>query len=379
MDNLISKVCIFIAQEKGLTYSSITKSGVTRTFDFPVLYKNILMANYPSIPNYDTELKNLHDLRNIFQHGFESITLGIRPEYGKRYVAITEKIMKEIGIVDPNEDIEPSSFLKLDISDESIIQDDMTNETLRKEAFIELEQLFEKKTGKRFSEPKYDPRFEVHEIERTISLDMRIKVLPIKIKDLLFDKTQYEELKKYLERNASRGPYIDSISQAPIFGELSISREYLTYISDKPMIGSIIIKNNGAIIYNWRFSQSSRNNQNWLQDYYMCAYFLGFLDFLFKLYDYINYSGSIEIIFEIKGIKNWIYSPISKKIPIEHSYSYNEDDFNPIKKVINLDDLEGIDFRFKITKDIMSDMLLGYGYTNEYKIPNDFMKFYKKL
>lgn len=71
-DNLISKICIFIAQEKGLTYSSIIKSGVTRTFDFPVLYKNILMANYPSIPDYDTELKSLHDLRNIFQHGFES-------------------------------------------------------------------------------------------------------------------------------------------------------------------------------------------------------------------------------------------------------------------------------------------------------------------
>ncbi|KKM98973.1 hypothetical protein LCGC14_1152600 [marine sediment metagenome] len=60
-------------------------------------------------------------------------------------------------------------------------------------------------------------------------------------------------------------------------------------------------------------------------------------------------------------------------------YSYNEDDFNPIKKEINLDDLEGIDYRFKITKDILSDMLLGYGYTDEYKIPNDFIKFYKKL
>ncbi len=104
-----------------------------------------------------------------------------------------------------------------------------------------------------------------------------------------------------------------------------------------------------------------------------------FFYFLVKLYDYINYSGSIEIIFEIKGIQNWIYSPISKKIPIEHFYSYNEDDFNPIKKEINLDDLEGIDYRFKITKDILSDMLLGYGYTDEYKIPNDFIKFYKKL
>lgn len=378
VDNLISKICIFIAQEKGLTYSSTTKSGATRTFNFPVLYKNILMANYPSVPDYETKVKSLHDLRNIFQHGSESITLSIRYEYAKSYVEITETILKEIGVVNLNEDIKPSDFLKISVIDESIIQNDMNHEYLRKEALIELEKLFKKKTGNLFTERSYDPRFEVHEIETTISIDMRIIVLPLKIGGKLFDKTHYKDLKKYLERNASKGPYIDSISQAPIFGELTISREYLSHISNNPMIGSIIIKNNGSIIYNWRYSESSRKKQNWIQDYYMCAYFLGFLDFLSKLYNYINFSDSTEIIFEIKGIQNWIYSPISKKVPIEHFYSYNENEFIPIKKVLNLEDLKGIDFRFKITKDIFSDMLLGYGYTDEYKIPYDFMKFYKK-
>lgn len=378
VDNLISKICILIAQEKGLSYSSKPKSGRIWTFNFDDLYKNILMPNYQSIPDYDTEIKSLHKLRNIFQHSSESITLSIRPEYAKRYVEITENILKEIGIVDPNEDIEPSSFLKGDISDESVILDEVKNEALRKKALIELEELFERKCGRSPSERKHDPRFEVYEIERTIHLDMLIKVVPMDYKDRIFDKTQYANLKRYLERSANKGPYIDSKDQASIFGELAIGRGYLAHISDSPMIGTIFIKNNGLIIYNWRDSENKGEDPILLQDYYMCAYFLGFIDFLYKFYTHINYSGLIEVIFEMKGLRNWNYSPISKKLVKKHYYSYNEDDFEPIKKKIKLVDLEKIKFRFDIVKDLLSEVLLGYGFSNGYKIPDDFIRFYQE-
>ncbi|MFW9897563.1 MAG: hypothetical protein ACFFD7_17290, partial [Candidatus Thorarchaeota archaeon] len=35
IDNFISKVCILVGEEEGITFERITKSGKVKTFDFP--------------------------------------------------------------------------------------------------------------------------------------------------------------------------------------------------------------------------------------------------------------------------------------------------------------------------------------------------------
>ena len=59
VDNLISKICIFIAQENHLAYQTISSKGNKKTFDFPKLYKEILRPLYPNVPYYDKEIKKL--------------------------------------------------------------------------------------------------------------------------------------------------------------------------------------------------------------------------------------------------------------------------------------------------------------------------------
>lgn len=118
VDNLIAKICIYIAQENNLPFQTTTKKGRKKTYNFPRLYKEILKPLYPKIPEYDKEIQDLHNLRNLFQHGEESITLGIRSEIASEYVNMTEIILREIGIFAKDENIDPTNYLKEELNKE---------------------------------------------------------------------------------------------------------------------------------------------------------------------------------------------------------------------------------------------------------------------
>jgi len=68
IDNLILKICMFVAIDKNEEYNIFTSSSKNRTKDFPVLYRDVLVNHYFTVLDYDQEVKYHHTRRNIFQH-----------------------------------------------------------------------------------------------------------------------------------------------------------------------------------------------------------------------------------------------------------------------------------------------------------------------
>ena len=53
VDNLILKVCMFVAKDKNEEFKIFKSPSRSKTKDFPQLYKDILNVHYHSMPDYD--------------------------------------------------------------------------------------------------------------------------------------------------------------------------------------------------------------------------------------------------------------------------------------------------------------------------------------
>ena len=201
-------------------------------------------------------------------------------------------------------------------------------------------------------------------------LEMRILVYPLFPKETFVTRNEYDEMKRKLERNTSRGLYIDSISPAHIFNGLNVDQNGFYSISNHDLVGSIIIRKNGIIIYNLHFSKESSNKRELLQTYYMAAYLLGLLELLLFFYNEIKYDGEIKLIFDVINIQEWKYSPYPSYIPYDDR-EFSDAEFTPIEKSFHVRNLEDQDNKFKIVEDIFGEMILGYGVTRGFSIPSD--------
>lgn len=98
-DNIISKLALSVTMEKlqqGYSINYKNNNGFVKNFKW--MYENVLEQFY-TVPKYNDLVKKFHRDRNIYQHRYDSISLGIRKEFAIAYVQIVEDIMKEIGIV----------------------------------------------------------------------------------------------------------------------------------------------------------------------------------------------------------------------------------------------------------------------------------------
>ncbi|MHA1414335.1 MAG: hypothetical protein ACTSO4_17190 [Promethearchaeota archaeon] len=373
VDNLITKICIFIAKEKNLSYKTTTSSGRERTYDFPKLYRDILMKEYPNVPDYDKEIKRLHKLRNFFQHGSGSIELSIRKEFAEDYIKKVGKILNEIGI--DIKDIEAISSIEVSQASlrEEIKADEKSTSEQINNIVDELEDFFVERC-KKFKRISTSSRFfKVMEKDQSIPLEMYIKIIP----DIIIERSLFndnlEEIKEYLEKN-KYGPPTDSIILAEIFGELSISRELLYHCSDQEMVGSIIINKKGFILYHWSYNERKENNS--LPTNYMCAYMLGLLDFIYKFYRKVGINQSFKLIIDLKGIEDWSFSPLPKYLLKNHVYRFTNKEFKPIEKNIEMKELELIENRFNIITDVFTKILRDFGYPGQYVVPPEIKNFY---
>lgn len=119
IDNLILKICMFVANDKNdINNIFKTKKGklTTKTKDFPDLYKDILMNHYPNVPDYDNEVNARHFDRNFFSHSDQSLALNIRKEFVVLYVKIAEKIMEITNIIPKIASIKCPKHLHYDTS-----------------------------------------------------------------------------------------------------------------------------------------------------------------------------------------------------------------------------------------------------------------------
>jgi len=358
VDNLILKICIFLAQENNIPYSTTSSKGKKKTYNFPKLYKDILSILFPNVPDYNKQIQRLHNLRNLFQHGSESITLGIRSEFAIEYVRLTELILKEIGVIDKSKTIESSNYLKAQYLKIKLKDGKLSDSQAQVDEnliFMKLEEI-EKEFGEQI----------LAQMVKS-DLDIRIIVYPLLDKGELFGASQFTELKIYLEKETKNGPHIDSFP-APIFGDLSITREGLQHISKYRLVGSILVQRDGLIIYNWSYGEKKDPNRETLPIYYMSVYLLGFINFLIKFYNKINYKEDIKLIFKLTNIPNWKYSAQPDFIIGRHKSSFKHRNFTPFKSSYNIKDLDTKESKMKLLQEIFNEILLGYGFSNGFKL-----------
>lgn len=368
VDNLISKICIFVAQENNLTYQRSSSKGNKKTFNFPKLYKEILATFYPKVPDYDKEINKLHNQRNLFQHGTESISLGIRPEFAIEYVRLTEIILKEVGIIEKDKTAEPTNFLKAQYSKEKL------NVELLEESktHFDEEALINKLT-------KLEKEFEQNIISQEVKsdLDMRIKAYPLLNTGELFETSQFSELKDYLETETKNGPPIDSFP-TQIFNNLSVTREGLQYISSSSLIGSILIQREGLILYDWRYGLKRDPYNETLPVQIMSAYLLGFLYFLSKFFNKLKYLGEIKIVFSVSNIPNWKYSSLPRFMYDRPKTNFQHSSFRPYEGIYTIKELSSKEGKQRLLQEIFNEILLCYGDSQGFKLGDNLTAFLEK-
>lgn len=368
VDNLISKICIFIAQEKSLTYQTTSSKGNKKTFDFPKLYKKILSPLYPNVPNYDKEIKKLHAQRNLFQHGSESITLGIRPEFAIEYVRLTEIILKKVGIIEKDKTVEPTNYLKAQYSKEKPKVEYLEGSR----AHFDEEALFNKLTK---LEKEFDQNITSQNVKS--DLNMRIIAYPLLNTGGLFKISQISELKDYLEIETKYGPPIDSFP-TQIFNNLSVTREGLQYLSSSRFIGSILIQREGLVLYDWRYGLKKDPYNETLPVQFMSAYVLGFIYFLSKFFNKLRYLGGIKIIFSVLNIPNWKYSPHPKFIFDRPKFNFQHSSFKPFEGIYTIKELSSKEGKQRLLQEIFNEILLGYGDSKGFRLGENLTAFLEK-
>lgn len=207
-------------------------------------------------------------------------------------------------------------------------------------------------------------------ISITRDFEMRILTYPLFPRENLFNREQFPDLKDKLERNVSRGLMIDSISPAIIFNELDVDQNGFYSISRRDLFGNVIIKKNGFIIYNFHYNKEDSNPRELLPTYYMAAYFLGLLELLLFFYNEVEYEGELNLFFNIHNIHEWKYSRYPSYIPYDDK-EFSNGVFKPIERRFHVKALEDKEGRFKVVEDIFSEMILGYGETTRYNIPDE--------
>jgi len=115
-DNLLCKICIFIAINEGRNdeiwiYEKGKKTD--RTKNHKKLYITFLEKNKRyNIEPYKPNLEFLHEKRNFYQHDPKSIEYGLRRADSIKYVEKVEEIMKKFEIIKSYDQTEPSNYLR---------------------------------------------------------------------------------------------------------------------------------------------------------------------------------------------------------------------------------------------------------------------------
>lgn len=111
-DNVLSKVCMLVGIEKNrkdLVYEH--PYGRKKTKDFDVLYRTILEKYYPNVPIYNDIIRQYHRNRNTYNHDIVSLDFSIRKPLAINYINCVEDILREVGYLGMNEQIESSHLI----------------------------------------------------------------------------------------------------------------------------------------------------------------------------------------------------------------------------------------------------------------------------
>ncbi len=212
-------------------------------------------------------------------------------------------------------------------------------------------------------------------------LEFHFVVFPIKSqKNFFFEKKDYERIRRIFI-TSNYGPGFIRSSYNYLFNELTFLRSGIYSIRnvDYPS-GNIFISKEGIIIFHYYYRKTWVKPENYkrFNSYYISGVFLGFFDFLYQFFDNFNFKGNISLSLNITKISDWKFSPISMDFPVDEDayYYFKPESFKPYLKNLDLNELQIKDNRIKFVQEIMSEILLDFGYERDFKIDPRILKEY---
>ena len=97
-------------EEEGINYKYVNNRGTEQKKGFYWLYNNILKQTYPDVPDY-SDIKKLHEQRNIYQHSEWSITFHYNKEFSRNYIKIAKNILIATNIINIGNEIKQIIYL----------------------------------------------------------------------------------------------------------------------------------------------------------------------------------------------------------------------------------------------------------------------------
>lgn len=212
-------------------------------------------------------------------------------------------------------------------------------------------------------------------------LEFRINAYPVLSQNIMFNRKDYKEFKDYF-LNKSYGPKNITEDFNYITRGLVPHRKGFYYINknlNQFLGGNTWISTEGFIIFHFYYNDfRPYGTKKRLPTYYTSQFLLGFFDFIEKFYSKFNYSKEIKLEFMIWNLKEWKYTPISSKVPVEDDafYRCKNENFEPYLFSTDSNDLKEKGKKIKLVEEILTEILLEFEYNGEFKIDPEILEQY---
>lgn len=125
--------------------------------------------------------------------------------------------------------------------------------------------------------------------------------------------------------------------QCVLVNEISTSDVGWYFNNDDKFGGSILVRTDGIILYNWHYDYGDLNKD--FQSVLTSAYFSMFTCFLCQFYSIIGYVGRIHIEIKMDGIELCKFFPPSYYDVSRRCYEYSSNCSMPLKRIISIENL----------------------------------------
>ncbi len=210
-------------------------------------------------------------------------------------------------------------------------------------------------------------------------LEFRLISYPMSSQNGLFSRKQFSEIKEYL-KTKTYGPREYNSEFENIFRNLTPRREGLYHVNTSEIYGgSVWISTEGFIIFHFMYNDyRSYAPKNRLRTAILSVSLLGFFDFLDVFYSKFNSIKKINLEFMIWKLKELKFTPMPDYLPVDEKAYYicKNDTFNPYIISPSIKNLKEKEDKIKLVEEIISEILLEFGYNEEFKIISNILNQY---
>lgn len=202
-------------------------------------------------------------------------------------------------------------------------------------------------------------------------LEFRLITYPMSSQNKLFSRNQFSEIKDYL-KTKTYGPREIIPEFEDIFRNLTYRRDGLYRVNKSENYGgSVWISAEGFIIFQFIFNEIRPYiPKNRLQTKILSLFLLGFFDFIEVFYSKFNSIKKINLEFMIWKLKELKFTRMPDFVPVDERayYRCENDTFEPYVISRSIKNLKDKEVKIKLVEEIISEILLEFGYNEGFKI-----------